>query len=333
MNTTDLIEAVVRQTMVLIASLATATGGRAPLARIANQVFTNLVSELKAQGVGNKVIADMFGVAMRTYHYRVARLAESETDHGHSVWEAVLAYCQAQGTVLRADVLRRFDRDDAETVRSVLRDLVDSRLLYRTGRGDATAYRVAGDAHFEDAERSATAQHLIRVALHRDGPLSLAQLVERVSLPSQVASALLAQLVAGGGVVCEERDGEPHYRIDTLVIDYDDAGGWQAALFDHYQAMVSAMCTKLQRGATRAQADDRVGGSTYHFDLWPGHPLAGEVDGLLAELRARVRELCERVMDFNAEHAPDQSPQGRRVIAYVGQTVISEEGELDDGEA
>ncbi|HKU41685.1 MAG TPA: hypothetical protein VJR89_26190, partial [Polyangiales bacterium] len=145
MNTAALIEALVRQTMVLIATLATSTGNRAPLARVANQVFADLVVELKARGLGNKVIADMFGMAMRTYHYRMARLSESATERGHSVWEAVLDHVQASGTVLRADVLRRFERDDAEIVRGVLRDLVDSRLLYRTGRGDATAYRAATD--------------------------------------------------------------------------------------------------------------------------------------------------------------------------------------------
>ena len=40
--------------------LATAAGSRAPLAHTANQVFMDLVSELKDQGLGNKVIADMF---------------------------------------------------------------------------------------------------------------------------------------------------------------------------------------------------------------------------------------------------------------------------------
>ncbi len=61
MNPDLLIDSIVRQTTVLIAQLATATGGRAPLAHTANQVFTDLIRELKEQGVGNKVIADMFG--------------------------------------------------------------------------------------------------------------------------------------------------------------------------------------------------------------------------------------------------------------------------------
>jgi hypothetical protein len=51
MGSTYLIDAVVRQTTVLIAALATAAGHRAPLAGVANQVFADLVKELKQQGL------------------------------------------------------------------------------------------------------------------------------------------------------------------------------------------------------------------------------------------------------------------------------------------
>jgi hypothetical protein len=90
MNVDLLIDSIVRQTTVLIAQLATAAGGRAPLAHTANQVFADLIRELKEQGLGTKVIADMFGLTLRTYHNRVRRLAESSTFKGRSVWEAVL---------------------------------------------------------------------------------------------------------------------------------------------------------------------------------------------------------------------------------------------------
>jgi hypothetical protein len=38
--------------------------------------------------------------------------------------------------VSRADVLRRFRNDDEDTVKGVLTDLVDTGLVYRTGRGE-----------------------------------------------------------------------------------------------------------------------------------------------------------------------------------------------------
>ena len=125
-NVNLLIDAIVRQTTVLIAQIATTAGARAPLAHTANQVFMDLVRELREQGLGNKVIADMFGISLRTYHNTVRRLSEGNTVRGKSLWEAVLGYVRERGTVPREEVLKRFSRDDERLVRSVLKDLVDS---------------------------------------------------------------------------------------------------------------------------------------------------------------------------------------------------------------
>src|SRR6476469_7358250 len=89
-----LIHAIVRQTTILIAQLATAKGIRAPLAHIANQVFLDLVAELERQGVSRKVSADMFGLGLRTYRRKIQRLLESSTDRGRPLWVAVLDYVE-----------------------------------------------------------------------------------------------------------------------------------------------------------------------------------------------------------------------------------------------
>src|SRR5690349_24364616 len=75
-----LIQAIVRQTTILIAQLATTGGTRAPLAHVAHQVFLDLVHELERQGVSKKVSADMFGLGLRTYQRKIQRFAESATD-------------------------------------------------------------------------------------------------------------------------------------------------------------------------------------------------------------------------------------------------------------
>ena len=79
MDVGTLIDAVARQTTVLIAHLATAGGGRPQLAHTANRLFLDLVDALKEQGLTSKVIADMFGLALRTYHAKIQRLSESRT--------------------------------------------------------------------------------------------------------------------------------------------------------------------------------------------------------------------------------------------------------------
>jgi hypothetical protein len=120
-NVNLLIDAIVRQTTVLVAQIATAAGARAQLAHTANQVFLDLVHELKDQGLGNKVIAEMFGLNLRTYHNKIARLAESSTERGRSLWEALLAYVEERGSATRSDVLNRFRGDEEAIVRGAQR--------------------------------------------------------------------------------------------------------------------------------------------------------------------------------------------------------------------
>src|SRR5512147_326123 len=123
-----LIHAIVSQTTILIAQLATARGVRAPLAQVADQVFLDLVNELERQRVSRKVSADMFGLGLRTYRRKIQRMNESSTDRGHSLWEAVLEYIRSRSMVRRADILKRFSSDDESQVKAVLHDLCESQL-------------------------------------------------------------------------------------------------------------------------------------------------------------------------------------------------------------
>ena len=137
MNPHLLIDAVVQQTMVFIAQLATSGGVRAPLAQVANQVFLDLSSELQSQGVSKKVIADMFGMALRTYHRKVRSSRQSQTEEGRTVWEAVFDHIRDHEPVSAVEVHQCFIRDDPEVVTGVLNDLVNTGLVYRAGRGDS----------------------------------------------------------------------------------------------------------------------------------------------------------------------------------------------------
>jgi hypothetical protein len=86
--------------------------------------------------------------------------------------------------------------------------------------------------------------------------------------------------------------------------------------------MVNTITGKLREDRSAPALVDRVGGSTYTLDIWPGHRLAEEVYGTLGRLRASMVDLRERVERANAE---DGLPADfTRVIAYVGQCVIGE---------
>lgn len=332
MNVNLLIDSIVRQTTVLIAQLATVSGGRPSLAHTANQVFIDLVRELKDQGVGSKVIADMFGLALRTYHDRVRRLQESATYGGRSLWEAVLEFVQDRGTVLQADVLARFRHDDALTVRGVLHDLVESGMVFQSGRGSRTAYRAASadELALPDAIDAVAARtNLVWVAVNRLGPATANEVREMVPMSSDAVQAALESLLAEGKIRVAESNGKdsegPRYLAQGCVIPTDASSGWEAALFDHYQAVVTAISTKLRLGGS-GESSEHVGGSTYSYFVWPGHPLEQEVLGLLRRLRSEAASLRQRVDAYN-EQADRKREDMTRVIAYVGQTLVEQDSE------
>src|SRR5262245_2436711 len=142
MNVQVLLDGIVRQTTVLIAQIATTAGGRAPVAQVANQVFLDLTQALQDQGVSRKVIADMFGMALRSYQQKVQRLTQSATDSDMTLWEAIHRYVSERKVVSRAELEQQFSREDSEVFAGVVRDMVESGLVYRTGRTDAV-YRIA----------------------------------------------------------------------------------------------------------------------------------------------------------------------------------------------
>ncbi len=325
MNVTLLIDAIVRQTTVLIAHLATSAGMRAPLAHLANQVFYDLVRELEAQGLGRRVVADMFGIALRSYQLKVRRISESISIRDRSLWEAVYGFIQGEGAVRRVRILERFARDDGGQVKAVLHDLVESGLVFRAGRGLEAMYR-AVDPDDELALEPADPESLstfIWALIYLEGPLDRETLAERLSADADALDDTLDRLIADGRIEAHDEG----YRASGFVVPLGSEVGYEAALFDHFQAMVSAMCAKLGQGRTRSVPDDTTGGSTWSFDIWPGHPHEAEVYDLLSRLRAEVAPVRAAVAAHNAEHG--EPPDATRVTLYLGQGVVPGDDDPD----
>jgi DNA glycosylase AlkZ-like len=320
----------VRQTTVLIAQMATTAGARAPLAHTANSVFLDLAKELKHQGLGSKVISDMFGLTLRAYHAKVARLSESGTERGRSLWEALLEFVREKGSVSRLTVLEHFSGDEETVVRGVLRDLVDTGLLFRSGRGDRSTYRAATDEDStSDEDAGERFAHLVWIVVHRYGPLTQADVAERIPAESDAVTKALELLVSDGRIARTQGQTGASYSTDGCVIPLGSSAGWEAAVFDHYQAFVTALCTKLRLGRSRAVPGEWVGGCTYSVQVWDEHPLHDEVLGLLQRTRDHATALRERVEAYNRTcPAPDEGT--KKVIFYAGQTVLGLEEEGSD---
>jgi hypothetical protein len=320
MNVKILIDSIVRQTTVLIAQLATSGGVRAPLAHVANQVFLDLSRELDAQGVSRKVSADMFGMALRSYLRRIQGLSESSTDRGRTLWEAVLDFVSQGEVRSRGQVLARFSRDEQDLVRGVLHDLTENGLVFATGVGQEQAYRATTKAEHVQMSRLADASgldELLWAFIYREGPVSREALAELAAGNAVALDVVLDRLVALHKITAEGEGELRMFRAEKLEVLLDAEVGWEAAVFDHYRALVQTICQRLAHGS--AQASARMGGSTFTLDVWPSHPLADEAYGVLARFRTEHTELYERIERYNAEHG--RPAEYDQVVIYGGQHV------------
>ncbi|HEX2733243.1 MAG TPA: hypothetical protein VHM70_16645 [Polyangiaceae bacterium] len=324
MNAQLLIDAIMRQTTVLIAQLATSGGVRAPLSHIANQVFLDLSAELNAQGVSRKVSADMFGMALRAYIRKLNRLSESATERGQSLWQAVLQFVSERPVSSRAEVLQRFDRDEPATIRGILHDLTESGLIFSSGNGDRTVFRALGEdetRHARGREETGTVE-LLSVLIYREGPFERSELLERSGMTSERLDASLQQLVQDGQV---QVDPKGRYRGARFVIPLSGSKGWEAAFLDHYHALVRTLCARLAAGETANP--NQSGGATYTFEVWPGHPNEREVQNTIGRIRSELSALRERVETYNTEVGIPRSHD--RVVCYAGQYVSPQTGESE----
>ena len=320
MNSKLLVDAIVRQTTVLIAQLCTAAGVRAPLAQIADQVFLGLSREIEAQGVGRKVAADMFGLALRSYQKKVQRLAESASVQDRTLWEAMLDFLRDSGSVPRRRIFERFSRDDEDAVAAVLNDLVSSGLAYATGRGASALYgltSVEDQARLADQDLVDAVPAMVWLLVYREGPIDGAGLEARLGVEPARVQAAIADLLREGRIQLDASTGS--YRSSAVSIAVGSRVGWEAAVFDHFQAVSKAIAAKVRAGRESRTADV-IGGATLSFDVTRGHPLEHEVYGLLARVRAEVNELWDRVSQHNAEHPVDPD-NTIKVTFYMGQNV------------
>ncbi len=316
MNAQILIQAVIQQTTVFLAQLATAGGLRAPLTTVANQVFLDLSTELQNHGLRKNVIADMFGMTLRTYHRKIRELSQSQSVEGRSLWEALLEYVRANEPVTAAKVYKRFARDERDVVVSVLADLVNTGFCYRSGRGANAVYRIADAGDFSDDSdraREVANEYLVWQAVYRAKHATVEQVASTTRLAEDAIKAALPALLADGRVELSSEGGYTSSRIDVPV---GQSHGWEAAVFDHYQALVAAVCAKLSAGETRAEHGDLTGGATFSLDLWRGHPMEEEVLGTLKSVRAQLENLRDRLDEVNAQKG---QPPDERLVFYFGQ--------------
>lgn len=308
--------------MVLIAQLSTSQGVRSPLSHVADQVFLELTRQLEGQGVRRQVVADMFGMALRSYQKKVQRVAESVTEQQRSLWEAVFELVEKESPT-RERIGQRFRHDGEREVAAVLQDLLRSGLIFVTGSGQAAVYGATSESVRDAVRRRNDGDALANLVwlevFHRRGA-TRRELADGLGVEGDALDAAIAELVASGRM----KDDAGSLTASNVVVPIGAEQGWESAIVDHFRAVATAIAQKVRSGASGARASDRVGGSTFSFTVAAGHPFEREVTTLLRRTRAEVQSLWDRVAAYNEDNPPDLDAS-TRVTFYVGQAIADTE--------
>ncbi len=263
-----LIRTVVRQCANLVAVAATLDGRRTPLGTVLDQFFVDLVDALARQGLRQKVIADMLGITPRTFYARMRKLEESGLEPGRTLWQDLLRFIRERGRARQDDILRKFSTHDEAVLRSVLRDLTDSELIYRTGTGAATRYIAAPDAA-PDLDTMDVLTSMAHAVVENRGPVSLETVADELGYPSDVTEATLTMLEEMGAVARVDTPAGATFTARRVV-----------ALDDRLETATLVFFQSLQ-SSLDAAASGNPGPAAATVELWEGHSLTAAAEELV----------------------------------------------------
>ena len=156
------------------------------------------------------------------------------------------------------------------------------------------------------------------LTIYKHGPLTPAALVERhrrmgPDALEQVTSRLRADgrvSLAAGQLVAR------HYAAPLAT---PKSPAWGAAVCDHFEAVVTTLCRALVKDPAHPWSR-ATGGSTFSFDLWPGHPHEARVLAFLEHMRAEWSALAREATAFNDATATTAT---MRATLYFGEHVVA----------
>jgi hypothetical protein len=266
----------------------------------------------------------MFGLALRSYQRKVQRLSESISERNRSLWEAVYRFIRDNQELSRKQIDQRFRHDPPEDLAAVINDLVRNGLVFATGHGRRALYRIVSttdrrtNAIPNEGEALA---NLIWAAVYRRQAVTSDELCQTLGAPKKAIERAIDALIKDGRIRLDT-DGEAgQLKATTLHIPVGSKQGWEAAVFDHFSAVAAAIAAKVAKGPSSREAD-RIGGATLTFEIYPEHPHADRVYGLLKHIRNELNALWESVENYNRAN-PVPEEQKDKVTFYYGQNLES----------
>src|SRR5262249_38085153 len=146
--------------------------------------------------------------------------------------------------------VHHFRKDGEEPVAAVLRDLISSGLVYVTGSGPNTAYRSTSEHEIKKLLSAAAADGLSAIAwvtIYRNPGIGLDELALQMNVTPEVLREAVRALRADGRLEIADESTLTGLRVRSLTVPVGSSLGWEAAILDHFQAMATAIGSKLAR--------------------------------------------------------------------------------------
>lgn len=315
-----LIDAVVRRAADLVAELAIEGATIHSLGHVSDLFFQALDTRLRlTHDKPQRVVADIFQMPLRTYQHRLRAVTESASIRNTTVWRAVYRYVSEHGPVRGVAVEHRFAQEKFELIRSILKHMVHTGVVFVTGRGGSALYRVNDDIGLVTSMSPESDARLVWVAAYKRPDAALSDLAAdlgaegNVSQEARLRNALASLVDRGAVATSVDGNGITRYRAHDFVMAPNDAAAVHAALYDHFCVVIDAMCQKLREQSEERGRTLPTGGATYRFDL----PTSDE-ELLELDLLARFRSECSALRQgLESEHGG--TGPARRLVFYFGQ--------------
>jgi hypothetical protein len=191
--------------------------------------------------------------------------------------------------------------------------------LYSTGIGGDTLYGVTSEAERQRLTRQSDKGALANMALgaiYRCPGITREELCARLNVAGEQLEQALTDLHGDGHIT---RDEERLF-APTFQIPIGAEHGWEAAVFDHFQAVATAIGNKVQLRDRRDPNSALIGGTTLRFEVSRRHPNLRLVLGLLGRVRELTDEVWDQVSRSNANDSPSDDER-LNVTFYFGQNI------------
>lgn len=177
-------------------------------ADLPDRMVVGIVDALHSRGVAQGAIASVLGMTIGGYRLKLRTLRERLLEgRPPTLIRSVHEWLRVRSEVSWLDVVNGFEGTPEDTLRGVLRLLVDSGLVLASGRGRTRKYRMT-----DPPPRIMASPQTAQTVLFREGPLPVEHLARRLGVSPEQAGALVDQLF--------DRDALTEHELEDGTLTY-----------------------------------------------------------------------------------------------------------------